>query len=441
MGSASIRHTSSTTSNTTFVPGSPGRLSARLRLSVVLLAGLALLMLLPAVSVATPSGTGDLVVMKGGDRTATNTAQGAPNYAAPVEGALFEYTKGNPTLPATVWTAFSASTAANGQATQSLPAGTYYVREKTAGPGFTNYGPVHNLSYSGSHPYVARVKVESNKITYAYPHTNTDSNPSDWSPTRDGSDSNNGTPFINVRDNATLPPGCGTNILLVLDRSGSIDPYKNAYKAAAQTFVNQLNGTPTQIGITSFNDNINSYSPAQGSSSYYHAPLDLSVADNAATLNSTINSVYSSPNSLTNWDGALDAAAQAKGFAPNANTGQSANPDIVVFITDGNPTTDEITDTSASLIELTSGMASANKVKSQAGRTGFKTKMLAIGVGNGVTPANLKAVSGPVEGVDGDYATPTVEELKSFLAEFAAAQCGARVYIRKHLADDCDQSG
>ncbi len=57
MGSASIRHTSSTTRNTTFVPGSPGRQSARLRLSVVLLAGLALLMLLPAVSAATPSGT------------------------------------------------------------------------------------------------------------------------------------------------------------------------------------------------------------------------------------------------------------------------------------------------------------------------------------------------------------------------------------------------
>ncbi len=81
-------------------------------------------------------------------------------------------------------------------------------------------------------------------------------------------------------------------------------------------------------------------------------------------------------------------------------------------------------------------MASANKVKNQAGRTGFKTKMLAIGVGNGVTPANLKAVSGPVEGVEGDYATPTVAELQSFLSEFAAAQCGGRVYVRKHLEND-----
>ena len=436
MFSASIRHNGTSIGNTTHPPGSPGGQPARMRLSSVFLASLALMMLFAAISAASAGANGDLVVMKGGDRTATDTAQGAPNYAAPVQGASFEYTQGDPILPATVWTAFSATTGANGQATENLPAGDYYVREKSAGPGFTNYGAVHNLSYSGSHPYVARVEVENNQTTYAYPHTNTDSDPSNWSPTRDGSGSNDGSPFINVRDNSSLPPGCGTNILLVLDRSGSIDAYKAAYKAAAQTFVNQLNGTPTQIGITSFNDNINSYSPAQGDSSYYHSPLDLSVAGNAATLNATINSVYASPNSLTNWDGALDAASQAKSFTPNANTGQSANPDIVAFITDGNPTTDEVTDTSSSLIELTSGMASANKVKNQAGRTGFKTKMLAIGVGNGVTPANLKAVSGPVEGVEGDYATPTVAELQSFLSEFAAAQCGGRVYVRKHLEND-----
>ncbi len=79
--------------------------------------------------------------MKGGDRTATNTAQGAPNYAAPVEGALFEYTQGNPTLPATVWTAFSASTGANGQATQSLPAGTTTCAKRQPAPASPTTAP------------------------------------------------------------------------------------------------------------------------------------------------------------------------------------------------------------------------------------------------------------------------------------------------------------
>ena len=409
---------------------------SRLHPLSVFFSALTLILVFAALAAASADANGDLVVMKGGDRTATNSAQGSPNYATPVEGALFEYTQGNPTLPATLWTAFSATTGVNGQATESLPAGIYYVREKTAGPGFTNYGPVHNLNHSGLQPYVARVQVENNQTTYSYPHTNTDSNPSNWSPTRDGNSSNNGSPFINARDNEDFPPNCGTNILLVLDRSGSIDPYKNTYKAAAQAFVNQLNGTPTQIGIISFNADVNSYSPATGNSSFYHSPLDLSVAGNAATLNATIDDIYNSPNDLTNWDGVLNAASQAKGFTPNVNTGQSANPDVVAFITDGNPTTDEVNDTSTSLIELTSGMASANKVKNQAGRPGYKTKMLAIGVGNGVTPANLKAVSGPIEGVDGDYATPTVAELQSFLSELAAAQCGGRVYIRKHLEGD-----
>ncbi len=66
--------------------------------------------------------------------------------------------------------------------------------------------------------------------------------------------------------------------------------------------------------------------------------------------------------------------------------------------------------------------------------------MLAIGVdneaGSAPTVDNLKAVSGPTEGVDGDYAAPTVTQLQSFLAEYAAAQCGARVYIRKFLQND-----
>ncbi|MGA7396581.1 MAG: VWA domain-containing protein, partial [Solirubrobacterales bacterium] len=381
---------------------------------------------------ASASADGVITVTKGGDRSASSSVSGATTYANGVPGAVFEYTTGNPTLPATTWTAFSA-TAANGQASATVPAGTYYVREKTGGTGFSNFGPVQTLSYSGAHPYVARVSVSNNQTTYAYPHTNTDSTPSDWTPTNSGSNNNNGSPFINVRNNGTLPPGCGTNILLVLDRSGSIDPYKNTYKAAAKEFVNQLNGTPTQIGITSFNDNVNSYSPATGNSSYYKAPLDLSNAGSATSLNSTIDNIYASPSSLTNWDGALKAASAAKGFAANGVTGQTANPDLVVFITDGNPTTND-TSSSASLIDLTSGMASANLVKNQTSRAGLKMKMLAIGVGTGVTIDNLKVVSGPDEGVDGDYAAPTIPELQSFLSELAASQCGARVYVRKRLA-------
>ncbi|MBK5111675.1 MAG: VWA domain-containing protein, partial [Thermoleophilia bacterium] len=406
------------------------------------LLALALIMTLGAATAASASATGDLVVTKGGDRTATNNAQGDPSYADAVDGALFEYTTDN-TLPQTGWTDFSAVTDANGQATESLSADTYFVREKTAGTEFTNFGPVQTLSYNNPQPYVARVTVVDGQTTFAYPHTNNlELDPNFWTPNNTGNGPigearNNGSPFLNVRDNGTAPAVCGINILLVLDRSASITPYEASYRAAAKAFVDNLTGTPTQIGIISFASDVDSYTG--GVSPLSHSPLELTTT-NALTLNGTIDNIYNSTGTSTNWDGALNAASQAKGFTPDAITGQTANPDQVVFITDGNPTIDDVTDTNEQLIELTSGMASANKVKSESGRGTNKLKMLAIGVdneaGSAPTAANLKVVSGPVEGVEGDYATPTITQLNSFLAELAATECGARVFVRKHLSTD-----
>jgi len=394
-----------------------------------LLAILLLAVAAGAIGAASASADGTIVAMKGGDRSASDNVAGATNYASPLAGAQFEYA-GNAAGP---WTDFPALTSAAGTASVLVPAGTYYVREKGTAPGFTNYGPVTGLSYNGAQPYVARVTVSNNQTTYAFPHTNTSGDPANWTPTNVASASNNGSPFVNVRDNGVLPEGCGTNILLVLDRSGSIEPFKDQYEAAAKQFVSSLNGTPTQIGVISFNNAVNSYSPAQGNASFYQSPLSLANGGSAATLNGVIEDIYDNPQSLTNWDGVLQAAAQAKSFAADPATGQTTNPDMVVFITDGNPTTSEASTTTgnANLINLTSGVASANLVKNQAARPGTRLKLLAIGVGNGVTIDNLKVVSGPDEGVDGDYAAPTIPQLSAFLSELAASQCGARVYVRK----------
>ena len=398
-----------------------------------------------------PAGSGVIVAMKGGDRnTDDDTVTGNTNYADPISGITFEYTTDN-TLPQTGWTDFSHQSGANGRASTTVPAGTYYVREKTVGTNFDIFGPVQSLFFdpndgtpNSAEPYVARVVVSNNGTTYAYPHSNNNINPNSWTPTNVASTSNNGSPFVNVRNNEPSLDVCGINILLVLDRSGSIGDYRTSYRDAAKSFVDQLDGTPTQIGITSFSSTGNSYSPATGNPDYYQSPLDLSVAGSKTTLDDKIDSIYAAPTGSTNWDLALQQASAAKGFTANGITGQSTNPDVVVFITDGNPTINETdqggSGSTVSLFNLTAGMASANLVKNQDGRTGKKLKMLAIGVdneaGSAPTVDNLKAVSGPHEGVDGDYAAPTVTDLRAFLAEYAAAQCGARVYIRKHLAND-----
>ncbi len=393
---------------------------------------------------ASAAQAGTLVITKGGDRNvASNSFTGATNYAQNLAGAEFEYSSS----AAGPWTTVPGTTGANGQVSTVLSAGIYYVREKTPAPGFTNFGPLQSVSFGNSaQQYTARVEVENTGTTYAHPHTNTSGTPGNWTPTNDASSSNNGSPFLDVRDNGTVPDTCGQNILLVLDRSGSIDDYRQSYEAAAKAFVNQMNGTPTQIGILSFNNDVNSYSPSQGSSSYYQSPLDLSNPGSATTLNSTISNIYDNPSGSTNWDEALQAAAAAKGFTANASTGQTSNPDMVVFITDGNPTTSPIDGggfgSSTTLQNLSGGIASANLVKNQTSRPGQKLKMLAIGVGSGVTADNLKVVSGPVQGVNGDYAVPTIPELDAFLSELAAKQCGARVYVRKRIAgDNTNQAG
>lgn len=437
-------------------PDARAERTAQMRVFTVLLAALGLILAFAAVSTASAGASGTLVVTKGGDRTSSADTSGATPYASPEADAMFEYTQDN-TLPQTGWTAFPSVTAVDGKASVELPNGIWFVRERTGGSGFSNYGPVQALAFdptSGSpvaqEPYVARVLIEEGQTTYAYPHSAIDSDPDAWTPTNSGSASNNGSPFLNVRNNGVEPQVCGTNILLVLDRSGSINSFQNSYEAAAQAFVNKLDGTPVQIGIISFSDSTNSYSPATGNPSYYLAPQDLSNPGSAALLNATITNIYGSPSGGTDWDEALQAAAAAKGFTPNGFTGQTANPDSVVFITDGNPTFNETDQggngSDVDLFNLTAGMASANLVKNQASRPGNKVHMFAVGVDNGEgsspTADNLKVVSGPVQGVGGDFATPTIARLNSFLAQLAATQCGARVFVRKHLENDAtNQTG
>ena len=410
------------------------------------LAILVMLAFLGASSASAQVGNGTIRAIKGGDRVVGDT--GNRTYASPVAGAGFEYTtsEADATNPASGgWTAFPGLTGVDGTATVSVPPGTYFVRERTVPTEFGNFGPVQSLSYdpnssvpSDAEPYVAKVIVTAGQVTEAFPNRSPSSDTDNWNSTSAGS---TGSPFINVRDNEAFPNSCGINILLVLDRSGSIGPFRETYRDAARAFVNALDGTPTQIGILSFSagDNgVNSYQDGSGSAAFTHSPLDLSVAGNATTLNSTIDSVYTAPSGGTNWDRALQKSADAKGFVNNGATGQTTNADVVVFITDGNPTARSTdgsdTGSNVDLIDLTAGMSSANLVKNQSARAlaGSKLKLYALGVGSGVTPDNLKAVSGPVVGED--YETPTVAELTAKLRELAARTCGARIFVRKRLA-------
>ena len=163
-------------------------------------------------------------------------------------------------------------------------------------------------------------------------------------PTRDGypiivngttSDRKSTDDFANRRTNPSI--GAVTcqalfRIVLVLDRSGSIQTNGvAAYKNAVTGFVNDLVGTNTEVGIVSF---AATASLEQGYTSVLGgAP--------PALLNS-INSVYNNTGGGTNWDAGL--------FTVNGPF--TPAPDLVVMVTDGNPTLNNTTSTSAIRGEL-----------------------------------------------------------------------------------------
>ena len=416
----------------------------RLSLSVLLAALAALLWTGTAVA-----ANGTIQIFKGGDRATADTDRG---YAANVQGAFFEYTTDAAKAAdpdSTGWTTFGP-TNASGAASVSVPESTgatpaYYVREAAVPVGFIAFGPVKALSFSddtsepvGTAPYAARVRVEPGETTNVTPNRNRTANPVNWE-LNDPDEDGDGSPFVNVRDNTSFPESCGVDMLLVLDRSGSIDPFRTQYRDAAQAFVNSLVGTPTSLGMISFAATAASYADGTADNRE-QSPLSLLLPANATTMNTAIANVYAAPSGGTNWDSALEAAANAKGFP--AAVHPAGQPDVVVFITDGNPTvrTGSSTTGAVDLFDLTFGMASANLVKNQLARTGKNVKMYAIGVGTGVNPSNLRVVSGPTAGED--YESSSIDGLKAKLAELSSRLCGARVFVRKKLAgNDAEQPG
>ena len=223
--------------------------------------------------------------------------------------------------------------------------------------------------------------------------------------------------FANRRTNPSI--GAVTcqallRIVLVLDRSGSIQTNGvAAYKNAVTGFVNDLVGTNTEVGIVSF---AASASLEQGYTSVLGgAP--------AALLNS-INSVYNNTGGGTNWDAGL--------FAVNGPF--TPAPDLVVMVTDGNPTLNNTTSTSSSEVnwfDFTQAVTSANLLKSNSSRV----ITVAAGAAGSISVPGLVGISGPLtnqpSALDDDYIVGTPAELADALRDLALARCGASLDVEK----------
>lgn len=223
----------------------------------------------------------------------------------------------------------------------------------------------------------------------------------------------------NSLNNPPLTQKCGIDVGLVLDLSNSVTaPDLLQLKEAASGFVDALTGTPSKVGTFTFATN----GPA--ASGHTLLPVSVSSAAGATAVKDQIDN-YTLPGGNaggTNWDRGFYQVAQA-----------DTKFDVVVIITDGNPTfygNGEGPGSKTRFREVENGIFSTNAIKARG------TRVIAFGVGQGVAnPAaglNLRAISGKTLNSD-YYQTKEYEEAGNQLRELALGNCNGSVSVVKQV--------
>jgi hypothetical protein len=278
-------------------------------------------------------------------------------------------------------------------------------------------------------------------------------------------------PGVTPAANPEIEESCGLDVTLVLDASGSIQS-SNAVaqvRKAAQAFLEALTNTNSQARVTQFATVSAELAPstlvddgalASGGvlrnaiNGYYNPkpPRPAGVnfyqytGSNPASASSFSLNNASSNNQYTNWDQGLGQAG-------------STTPELVVFVTDGDPTAYDFeagdpiqpphvafsTDrnNAGRQVTLDRAVTAANAIKQNA----VNTRVLAVGVGsalsNSASAERLEAVAGPqvvrdadLAGVDSineiDVALVTdFDDLAAFLRSVVLQLCSPSLTIRK----------
>ncbi|WP_199813116.1 vWA domain-containing protein [Streptomyces sp. NRRL F-5193] len=229
------------------------------------------------------------------------------------------------------------------------------------------------------------------------------------------------------RVNPPLPSACGLDVAVVFDLSASVGSALPDLKAATDRLTDTLTGTPSRLALFSFDRN----SPSTGTVNH-PALMPVSTKDGAQAFKDLYQEW--ALGSGTNWDQGLNAVARS---APEY--------DLVVVLTDGNPTrfakpyTGDGTNTHFADVE--GGIFSANAVKAKGSR------IVAVGVGKGVegiSGINLKAISGeeafdpadPAPQTADYYQTTDFAAAGEALRNMALAQCEGTLSVIKQIVPE-----
>ncbi len=247
--------------------------------------------------------------------------------------------------------------------------------------------------------------------------------------------------------NPDLPQQCGINVMLVLDESGSIESSGATEKVrrATRAFLNSLSGTGCRVAIIDF-------STTAAWPVGYHVVTG-SVGADGSNPSGTIKDYFEpylknnyKPGGWTNWEDAFKQVAFANADDPALPAPEDPVADLVVFMTDGDPTARNLdppaTGEKTGVVEgeaeaLRRAAAEADVVKGQGSR------VFALGVGQAVTKPTsarrLTAISGfnkyPAKPFrDADYTlVQDFDNLGQALREIVAELCGAGVTVTKYV--------
>lgn len=249
-----------------------------------------------------------------------------------------------------------------------------------------------------------------------------------------------------IIDPAAPPTRCGGTVTLVIDTSSSI-PAQNGQTPlvnAALGFIDAYTGTPTYMRVVGFDISAYSFYPTT-------AGQYVNILNPSAALTALRKKVDDQDLSTARWGGGTnweDGLWQA--FRTNAGTAFSQLPELVVFISDGEPNRNRTNiandgDTKFNTTDLSRAVTAANygrgtgarivgvMVGSSANSTNQSRMMSVVGnvVWNGTGPSN------PGNAAAADFFLPassaSFAQLGNVLRAISAAQCGGTITVQKRI--------
>ncbi|MFM9037249.1 MAG: vWA domain-containing protein [Actinomycetota bacterium] len=249
-----------------------------------------------------------------------------------------------------------------------------------------------------------------------------------------------------IVDPAAPPSRCGGTVTIVLDTSGSI-PSQNGQTAlvnAALGFIDAYTGTPTYMRIVGFDVSAYSYYPTT-------AGQYVKILNPSNALTAMRNKIDAQDSSLgrwgygTNWEDGLWQA-----FRSNTGSPFSQLPELVVFISDGEPNRNRMNIATDGDVRFHADDLSRAVVAANYGReTG--SRIVGILVGDSASTTNqdrMRSVVGPIiwngtgpsnigNAAAADFFMPpnsaSFNQLGNVLRAISAAQCGGTVTIQKRI--------